>query len=149
MKDTKTGKNRWIEILGPLAEDIATYRKSLGTTPGPGAFLFPHPSDPSKPWGDSTYRNWRERKFNRAAARIGIDATPYTLRHSFVSLLLAAGRRRSEVAEQAGHSLAVMESEYAHVIAEFRGVTMEDPAQAIREARVSLVRHEAGTELMK
>jgi hypothetical protein len=47
---------------------------------------------------------------------------------SFVSLLLAVGRRPGEVAEQAGHSLAVFQDTYAHVITEFRGVAVSDPA---------------------
>lgn len=74
-------------------------------------------------------------------------ATLYYLRHSFVSLLLSAGLRRGEVAEQAGHSLAVMESTYAHVIAEFRGVPISDPADVIDQARVAIVRQRAGLEL--
>lgn len=143
VKSTKTNRNRSVELLAPLANDLNAYRKQLGAIPGPGAWIFPHPQDPSRPWGDATYRNWRERVFNPAAKLAGIDATPYALRHSFISLLLAAGRRPGEVAEQAGNSPAVMQSTYEHVIAEFRGVPMTDAAEAIQEARASPVRHRA------
>jgi integrase len=72
--------------------------------------------------------------------------TQYPLRHSFVSLLLAVGRRPGEVAEQAGHSLAVCQDTYAHVIAEFHGVALSDPADEVRKARASLVRHRVRAE---
>lgn len=146
-KGTKTGRIRAVDLLGPLADDLKTYRNSLGAIPGPGSLVFPHPCDSARPWADTTYRNWRERVFTPAVERAGLDATPYTLRHSFVSLLLASGVRRGEVAEQAGHSLAVMESTYAHVIAEFRSVTMTDPSEAIRKARVSPVCHDASSRV--
>jgi integrase len=78
------------------------------------------------PWGATTWRNWQRRTFKDAAYAAGLEGvTPYSLRHSFVSLLLASGRRPGEVAEQAGHSLAVCHDTYAHVIAEFRGLSGE------------------------
>jgi len=148
MKATKTERNRSVDILQPLRNDLASFKASLPATPGPGSLLFPHPDDPAKGWGDTTYRNWRSRKFDPAAKAAGArDATPYYLRHSFVSLLLSAGMRRGEVAEQAGHSLAVMESTYAHVMAEFRGVEMNDPAAAIDQARVAIVWQRAKIDL--
>ena len=137
-KPTKTNKNRWVALLQPLADDLNTYRKTLTATPGPGALIFPHPHNPAEHWGDSTYRNWRDRTFTPAAKRAGHpNTTPYTLRHSFVSLLLAAGQRRGEVAEQAGHSLTVMEETYAHTIEEYRGTTITNPAHAIQKARTT------------
>ena len=135
LKSTKTNKNRWVALLTPLADDLNSYRKTLKPTPGPGALVFPHPDNPADHWGDTTYRNWRDRTFTPAADRAGLTATPYTLRHSFISLLLAAGQRRTEVAEQAGHSLTVMENTYAHIIEEYRGTTLTDPGQAILTAR--------------
>ena len=77
------------------------------------------------------------------AAKLAVltDITPDSLRHSFVSLLLAAGRRPGEVAEQAGHSLAVCQDTYGHVIAEYRGTQVTDPAEEVRKARVSSVCH--------
>ena len=83
------------------------------------------------------------RETTDAAKLAGLeDITPYSLRHSFVSLLLAAGRRPGEVAEQAGHSLAVCQDTYGHVIAEYPGNQATDPAEEVSKARVSSVCHQ-------
>jgi integrase len=140
VKTTKNEKRRAVDLLAPLVDDLAAYRETLSTAPGPGAWLFPHPDDPSQPWSDSMYRNWRNRVFKPAAARAGLEGLiPYDLRRMFVSLLLACGCRRGEVADQAGHSLAVMERHYALTIAEYRGVPLKDPAATIYAARAARV----------
>jgi integrase len=140
VKTTKTHTPRAVDLLAPLADDFEAYRKTLETTPGPGAWVFPHPKDPSLPWSDTMYRNWRARIFQPAAEGVRLNGiVPYDLRRTFVSLLLSCGYRRGEVADQAGHSLAVMERHYAVTIAEYRGVPMTDPAEKIREARAARV----------
>jgi integrase len=147
VKGTKNAKNRTVDIIGPLAEDLRAARVTLGRIPAASELVFPHPQDGGRPWGAATYRNWMRRTFGDMADRAGLDGiTPYTLRHSFVSLLLAGGRRPGEVAEQAGHSLAVCQDTYAHVIAEFRGVAVSDPAEEVRKARVSSVCHRADSD---
>jgi integrase len=60
--------------------------------------------------------------------------TPYSLRHSFASLLLAGGRQPGYVARQLGHSTAILFEHYEHLISEL-GPQVIDPEQAIREAR--------------
>lgn len=140
LKPTKTEQRRAVDLLDALSDDLASYRCQLQTTPGPGSWVFPHPQDPARPWSDSMYRNWRERIFKLAAEKMGLDVTPYDLRRTFVSLLLSCGLRRGEVAEQAGHSLAVMEKHYAVTIAAYRGVQLSDPNSEIRNARDSLAR---------
>ncbi len=67
LKSTKTNKNHWVALLKPLADDLNSYRKTLKPTPGPSALIFPHPDDPTDRWGDTTYRNWRDRSFAPAA----------------------------------------------------------------------------------
>jgi hypothetical protein len=57
----------------------------------------------------------------------------------FVSLLLAAGRRPVRLRSRGGHSMAICQDTYAHVIAEFRGVAVSNPADEGRKARASLV----------
>jgi hypothetical protein len=64
---------------------------------------------------------------------------------NWLAMRLAAlrqGRRPGEAAEQAGHSPAICQDTYEHVIAEFRGVAVTDPSEEVRKARVSSVRHE-------
>ena len=49
------------------------------------------------------------------------------MRHSFASLLLAAGHQPLYVAEQLGHSVAVLLSTYAHLMAEYEQRERIDP----------------------
>lgn len=57
------------------------------------------------------------------------DATPYTLRHSFASLLFAEGRNVIYVARQLGLGT------YGYVIEELDGVASVTAEGAIRAAR--------------
>ncbi|HMJ33154.1 MAG TPA: tyrosine-type recombinase/integrase [Baekduia sp.] len=55
-------------------------------------------------WTEPAYQSWRRRSFDRARNAADIDqATPYTLRHSFASLLLHEGHSVIYVARQLGH----------------------------------------------
>jgi integrase len=67
------------------------------------------------------------------------DATPYTLRHSFCSLLLAESRSVIYVARQLGHGAALTLGTYGHVIDELEGAERVDAEAAIRAAREALV----------
>jgi integrase len=72
---------------------------------------------------------------------------PYDCRHSFASLLLAEGRQPLYVAQQLGHSLAVLLSTYSHLIAEYAENSAIDAeaetSKARREFCSVLVRPEA------
>ena len=54
----------------------------------------------------------------KAVRRYPIAVPPYSLRHSFASLLLAGGRQPGYVARQLGHSTAVLWEHYEHLISE-------------------------------
>jgi integrase len=58
--------------------------------------------------------NWSARHFKPAARLIGLDATPYSLRHSGISWALAAGVPPTDVARFAGTSITMLERHYAH-----------------------------------
>ena len=67
-----------------------------------------------------------------------VDAVPYDLRHTFVSLLVHEGRSVPYVAAMAGHSPRVCLERYAHAFAEAQlgaGVPM---AEAITAARAEV-----------
>lgn len=71
--------------------------------------LFPTPSG----------RLWRLHNFYRdvwqpARDLSGIDATPHDFRHSYISLLAAAGIDIADVADVAGHSVEVANAHYRH-----------------------------------
>jgi integrase len=89
-KDTKTQAHRTVRLLAPLREDLLAWRMRTGR-PRDSGLVFPGPKGPL--WSKSTHDNWRRRAFDRALEAAGVErATPYTLRHSFASLLLQEGR---------------------------------------------------------
>lgn len=154
----KTGQRRNVRLLEPLREDLDGWRESQGK-PGDEALVFP--GRDGDRWAADAYKSWARKKpkgrkkpgeteragspgpFARAAiAASAPDATPYTLRHSFCSLLLHEGRSVIYVARQLGHDAALTLNTYGHVIDELDEAPRIGAEDAIREARVSLVRHE-------
>ncbi len=130
---SKTGRRRSVRLLAPLAGDLREWRLASGR-PGPNALLFP--ASDGKPWSHEGYKSWARRAFRRAAISAGApDATPYTLRHSFVSLLLAEGRNPLDVAGQAGHRPSLSLDVYGHLYAEQDGRERTDAETLIRTAR--------------
>lgn len=94
------------------------------------------------PWVTEAYKSWVRKAFKKAAVAAGRDdATPYSLRHSFASLLIREGRSIAEVAAQLGHAPTTMALDtYAHVFADLEE---EDPllaAQMIEQAREKISR---------
>jgi integrase len=96
LKRTKTEKARTVEIVAPLAEDLAAYRPAR---PERGALVIPNADG-----GHLEINNWRNREWKQATEKAGITATPYDLRHSFGSLLIHEGRSVPVVAALMGHS---------------------------------------------
>ena len=111
----KTGRRRSVRLLAPLGEDLAAWREER---PADG-LVFPGRN--GEPWTTEAYKSWSSRAprgrkgkdgkraggggaFGRAAKAAGVpEATPYSLRHSFCSLLLHEGRSVIYVADQLGH----------------------------------------------
>ena len=74
--------------------------------------------------------------FGRAATAAGVPETsPYTLRHSFCSLLLHEGRSVIYVARQMGHDAKLTLDTYGHVIDELEDAPHVPAEEAIRAAR--------------
>lgn len=131
---TKTGRARDIDLLAPLAQDLAEWRLASGR-PGDRELLVPRPTGGE--WTREDWANWRRRIWRPAAIAAGVtgDLRPYRLRGSFVSLLLWGGEDLPYVAEQAGHSVATLAKHYAGVMRELRGQPRVPAAEAIRQAR--------------
>lgn len=139
----KTGQARVVDLLAPLAQDLAAWRLASGR-PGARALVFPtHDGDE---WKRHDWQNWRRRVYQPAAVAAGVtgDMRPYRLRGSFVSLLLWSGEDLVYVADQAGHSVATLARHYAGVLAELRGQPRVPAADAIRAAREGQRRIRAG-----
>ena len=153
----KTGQRRNVRLLSPLREDLDAWRQDQDDD---DALVFP--GHDGERWTVDAYKSWTRKKprgrkppgedersgspapFARAAIKAGVpDATPYTLRHSFCSLLLHEGRSVIYVARQLGHDAALTLSTYGHVIDELDEAPRIGAEEAIREARVSPVRKEA------
>ena len=133
----KTGRRRSVRLLVPLAADLAAWRLASGR-PAAEAFVFP--SATGTRWTDEAYKSWARHAFARAAKAAGVpEATPYALRHSFVSLLLAEGRSVLDVASQAGHKASLSLDTYGHLFADFDGRERIDAEATIRAARETLV----------
>lgn len=128
----KTGARRTVRLLSPLIADLSEWRESSG---GTGESLV-FPGVDGRRWTNHAYQSWRRRAFDRAAASAGVpQATPYSLRHSFCSLLLAEGRSVIEVARQLGHGANLTLGTYGHVIDELADLDRVDAEDVIWAAR--------------
>jgi integrase len=131
---SKTGRARDIDLLAPLAQDLAEWRMASGR-PGDRELIVSRPTGGE--WTREDWANWRRRIWRPAAVAAGVtgDMRPYRLRGSFVSLLLWEGRSLAYVAEQAGHSIATLAKHYAGTIRELEDAPRVPAAEAIRQAR--------------
>jgi integrase len=131
---TKTGRARDIDLVAPLAQDLAQWRSACGR-PKESDLIIPRPSGGQ--WTREDWANWRRRVWRPAAMEAGVtgDLRPYRLRGSFVSLLLWEGRSLTYVAEQAGHSVATLARHYAGTMRELETEARIPAAEAIRKAR--------------
>jgi integrase len=131
---SKTERARVVDVLAPLAQDLAEWRLALGRPPT-GTLIFPRAG--GHEWQLHDWQNWRRRIYQPAATAAGVsgDMRPYRLRSSFVSLLLWEGRSLTYVADQAGHSVATLASHYAGVLRELEDQPRTPATEAIRSAR--------------
>ena len=101
-----TGDGRDVPVPPTLAAMLATRPPRIDTP-----LLFP----------TSTGRLWRERNFRRdvwkpAQEATGMDIRPHEMRHSFISLMRAAGVDPADLAEITGHSVETMHGRYTHAL---------------------------------
>jgi hypothetical protein len=93
-----------VRLLGPLPESIA--RKAAAA--GKNGLLFPQLGT-SRPWSKSAYKNWCRRYFGPIAQSRGLGPEsddPYTLRHVYSSIRIAAGHPKPYIDESLGSSLS-------------------------------------------
>jgi len=113
VRDTKRERERPGLLLPPLAQDLKEWQLLSGVREGnvfTGLDLHS--------WRSKTWRPALVSVFGSLPA----DPRPYRLRSSFVSLLLADPKYSiAETALYAGHSVAVMGTYYAGLVAEYQG----------------------------
>jgi integrase len=133
LKATKTDRIRTVGLLASVVEDLEAWRTATpaGTESG---LLFP--CRDGDVFRDADYQNWRQRIFDPASEAAGAaEATPYTLRHSFASLLVQAGWNALEIANEMGNSPEVVQRDYSHLFREFARGDRIDPESLIAGAR--------------
>lgn len=138
IKPTKTGKRRTVCLLPALAQDLREHRMAVGQPPADELII----STDGAPWTKTDWQIWRKDRWLPACQVAGIRPAPrpYDLRHSFASLLLAAGKQQLYVARQMGHSLQVLSDTYAHLIDEYHDLGLVDAEQEIADARSAAAR---------
>ena len=151
-----------MRLLAPLVEDLRAWRGASGA-PAEDALVFPAADgervvgggvqvvgEPGVAGSQAPGRHARRARagaFGRAASAAGVpEASPYTLRHSFCSLLLHEGRSVIYVARQMGHDAKLTLGTYGHVIDELEDAPRVPAEDAIRAARSKPVCHWCVTE---
>lgn len=125
-------ERRAVEIPGSIAQELAEYRLLIGR---PSGLIFS--TRAGKPLTKSDWGNWRRRRFSDARDKAGLaeSFTPYDLRHTCASLMIASGATSVEVAEQLGHSVSQSEKTYQHLIRSMRGEEKIPFDELIRRGR--------------
>ena len=115
-------------LLPPLAADLAEWRLVSDSRD----LIFPRYD--GGPWNlPNDLHNWRRRVWKKVAPE---GVTPYALRHSYASLLIHSGQKSVvEIAQELGHSVSMLQSNYLHVFREApeRGAPPEELIRAARE----------------
>jgi integrase len=139
---TKTGRIRAVEVVDALAADLEALRPKVA---GADDLVFPSPTGVML-----DLHNWRDRVWKPAALAAGVEAVPYDLRHTFVSLLIHEGRSVPYVAAMAGHSPRVCLERYAHAFAEAQLGASVPMTEAIAAARAEIgVRPECDVRVLR
>lgn len=141
-KPTKNRQHRTVRLLSALAQDVREYKLAIGRPSQRTLILL---ADDGEPWDKNAWQMWRADRWAPACRAVGLDPVPrpYDLRHSFASLLLAEGRQPRWVADQLGHSLAVLLSTYAHLIDEYA-----EAANIDADAEIAKARRQVGVHLV-
>ena len=144
-KGTKTHQRRTVEVVPPLADDLARLRELVPAEPA--HLVAPALGRPDRRPPDGVdlasafldLGNWRARTWRRACAQAGVVATPYDGRHTYASLLIHEGRSPLLVAAAMGHASGeLIWRRYGHVFEEARLAAGASMVEAIEAARAEL-----------
>lgn len=131
LKETKNEAPRSVKIMSPLRSDLERWAEH---SPSKSGLIFP--DSRGGVWNENMYRSWaRGAIATGSLGAIDERITPYTLRHSFATLLIHCGISISYVAEQMGNSVAITLKHYAGVFDDLD--TREDPEEVIWAAKQS------------
>ena len=126
---------RDVEMISCLSEILARYLKETGLE-DPEAFVFPSPSKTNRPLSYVTING----VFHRILRKLGLaECNIHSLRHSFSSIMIAAGVSIPTISRNLGHSSPVITMQvYAHEITEMVGPALEKADELFKAARDTL-----------
>jgi integrase len=125
--------HRTVPIPRFVAEIIAQHLKTIGA--GPDDLVFPAPQG-----GHVRLELWRRRVWTPAISATGLaPLRPHDLRHTAVSLWIAAGASPKEIAARAGHtSVVTVLDRYGHLLPGHEDKVNDALDEMAREARPAL-----------
>jgi len=116
LKHRATGHVRPVPCPPPLVAILRDHLATHGHAPDGRLFVGSHGGHLTTETYNQIWDSARTKALTPAEAASGLAARPYDLRHSAVSTWLASGVDSVQVAEWAGHSIAVLHRVYAHVL---------------------------------
>lgn len=129
----KGGRRRRVTVPDPVWTELTELRLRLGK---PSGLILPGKS--GQPLTRTAWQGFTQGAWSRArkAAKLPDNFTPYDLRHTCASLMLASGVPLPLVARQLGHSIDQCVRDYAHLI---DGLDERAPSleEQIRKARAA------------
>lgn len=132
---TKTRVGRDVPVVAPLAADLVDLLAECSPTASDALVCPSGAGTPVNP------NNWRARVFNAAAEAAGVSwATPYTGRHTYISLQIHAGLSPVTVAAYAGNSPDVIWRHYAREFERSRTAEAVPLEGALRGARRAIAK---------
>jgi integrase len=134
LKQTKTERMRVVEVVSSLKADLDLLRPHVTTEDDLVA--------PNERLGHIDLRNWRRRIWWPACRAADVKATPYDLRHTYVSLRFHEGATYPAVMAATGHSRATTTARYTHLYEEAQLAPRTPMDEAIWAARRDLEENE-------
>ena len=150
---SKTGPRRDMPLRPELAEEFdrveRAYREA-GQLLQPTDFWISSRRDGGV-WTEHQARNWREREFRPVVRQVASDfpqfievrnATPYSMRHSFISCCLQAGISLATIATWCGTSIQMISETYGKMIGRYEGaspVPLDEQFQTAKAEAISLL----------
>ncbi len=150
---SKTGPRRDMPLRPELAEEFERVERAYceaGQPLEPTDFWISSRRDGGV-WTEHQARNWREREFRPVVRQVASDfpqfadirnATPYSMRHSFISCCLQAGISLATIAAWCGTSIQMISETYGKMIRRYEGASPMTLDEQFRDAK-----HEASVLL--
>ncbi|MEU7857886.1 site-specific integrase [Nonomuraea sp. NPDC049141] len=133
LKHREDGEDRPVPIPPELVAILRAHIETFGTTPDGRLFYTRGGGTFTSDSYPQVWRKARQLAFTPEQVESPLAGRPYDLRHAAVSLWLNAGVHAPEVAERAGHSVAILLKIYAKCLDGQRGIANQRIEMALGE----------------